>query len=263
MGERTGYEPGTFSYVELQTTDPAAAKAFYGGLFGWEPEDVDVGGGMIYTMLRVGGKTAGALYPQREVQRSAGVPPNWMSYVTVEDADAAAARAGELGGNVLAEPFDVLEAGRMAVLSDPQGAVFAVWQARDSIGAEIINEHGALTMNQLNTTDVEAATAFYGGLFGWKAELIPSEGPDGFWSILLGERLNGGMTELPDGAGVPPHWLPYFRVTELDAAAATIEEGGGQLLVAPLEIPAGRILVAQDPQGAALGLYEGDVDPDP
>jgi len=262
MGERTTYEPGTFSYVELQTTDPEAAKAFYGGLFGWEPEDADVGD-MIYTMLRLDGKTVGALYEQREEQRSAGVPPNWLSYVTVEDADAMAARATELGGNVLAGPFDVLEAGRMAVLSDPQGAVFAVWQPRGSIGAEVMNNPGALTMNQLNTSDVEAAIAFYEGLFGWKAELNPSEGPDDFWSVLNGGRLNGGINALPPDGGAPPHWLAYFRVTDLDAAATRIEGDGGQILLAPLEIPAGRILVAQDPQGAVLGLYEGDVDPDP
>jgi uncharacterized protein len=262
MGERTAYEPGTFSYVELQTTDPEAAKAFYGGLFGWEPEDVDVGD-MIYTMLRLDGKTAGALYEQREEQRSAGVPPNWLSYVTVEDADATAARATELGGNVLAGPFDVLEAGRMAVLSDPQGAVFAVWQPRGSIGAEVMNNPGALTMNQLNTTDVEAAIAFYEGLFGWTAELIPSAGPDDFWSVLNGGRLNGGMNALPADGGAPPHWLAYFRITDLDAAATRIEGEGGQVVLAPLEIPAGRILVAQDPQGAVLGLFEGDVDPDP
>src|SRR4051812_23729918 len=140
MGERTSHAPGTFSWADVSTTDQEGAKAFYTGLFGWEAEDLPVGDGVSYTMMRVGGRAVAAVSPQPQQQREAGVPPLWNSYVTVESADAAAARAGELGATVHAPPFDVMEAGRMAVIQDPQGAFFMVWEARDSIGAERVTE---------------------------------------------------------------------------------------------------------------------------
>ncbi len=143
MGERTSHPPGTFSWVDLSTTDQEAAKAFYQGLFDWDCEDAPVGDGMYYSMMRIHGRAVAAISAQQQALRDQGVPPAWNSYVTVEDADAAAARAKELGGNVLSEAFDVLEAGRMAVLMDPQGAAVMVWQPRDSIGAELVNAPGA------------------------------------------------------------------------------------------------------------------------
>src|SRR5688572_24580992 len=181
MGERTSYEPGTFSYAELATSNAAGAKEFYAGLFGWELEDTPVGEGMVYTMLRLGGKTVGALYESEEAPH-----PAWLSYVTVEDADATAAKAKDLGANLMTEPFDVMTFGRMAVLQDPTGAVFAIWQANESIGSELVNDPGAMTMNQINTTDVEAAQSFYSDLFGWRAERLTELGDaDGvqYWGI--------------------------------------------------------------------------------
>ena len=262
MGERTRYEPGTFSYVELATTDSEGAKEFYSGLFGWETHDLDVGDGMTYTMCLLGGKVAGALYESREAPH-----PAWLSYVTVEDADASAARAKELGANVISEPFDVMTFGRMAVLQDPTGAVFAIWEPRESIGSQVVNDAGAFTMNQLNTTDTEAAESFYGDLFGWRAErqteLGDTEGAQ-FWGIFNGERLNGGMMVLEEGladAGVPSHWLVYFTVADLDQAVAKIgEHPGANVMVPPTEIPAGRFAVAHDPQHAMFAVFEGEVD---
>jgi predicted enzyme related to lactoylglutathione lyase len=261
MGERTSYEPGTFSYAELATSDAAGAKEFYSGLFGWEPEDAPVGTDMVYTMLRLGGKTVGALYEAEQAPH-----PAWLSYVTVEDADATAAKATELGANVMTEPFDVMTFGRMAVLQDPTGAVFAIWQANESIGAELVNVPGSMTMNQINTTDVEAAQSFYSELFGWRAERLTELGDaDGvqYWGILNDDRLNGGMMELVEPAreaGVPSHWLVFFTVEDADAAVSRIRELGGQVQVEPTEIPAGRFAIAFDPQGATFALFEGDVD---
>ena len=267
MGKRTGYDPGTFSWMELATPDPAAAKTFYGSLFGWEAEDnpipADAGGG-VYTMLKLGGESVAALYEQMHDQREAGIPPNWFSYVTVADADAAAARAKELGGAVQAGPFDVMTQGRMAVISDPTGAVFGVWQARDSIGATLVNDPGCLTSNELSTNDVTAAVRFYEALFGWRVDEADTQGGPRYWLIAhdgAAEGSNGGMRELaPEQQGVPPHWMPYFTAASLDGAVATIEDGGGAVHAGPLEIPAGRIAVASDPQGAFFGLFEGPVD---
>jgi uncharacterized protein len=258
MGERTSYAPGTFSYAELATTDSAGAKEFYSKLFGWEPDDIPVGEGMTYTVLRVRGKVVGALYESEQAPH-----PAWLSYVTVAEADAAAARAKELDANVITEPFDVMQAGRMAVLQDPAGGVFAVWQAKDSIGAELVNDPGSLTMNQLNTTDAGAAERFYTELFGWRFEQIGTPDRE-FWSIYNGDGLNGGMMKLDDQqahAGVPSHWLAYFTSNDLDASVTRIAELGGNVIVPPTEIPAGRLAVAQDPQGATFALFEGDVDP--
>src|SRR5918992_5648531 len=140
MGKRTGHPPGTFSWVDLATTDPAAAKAFYAGLFGWETQDDDAGDGAVYTLCRVEGDAVCGLFEMPEDMRASGAPPNWTSYVTVDDADAAAVRAKELGGDATRDAFDVMDIGRMAVLADPQGAAFAVWQPRSRIGAERVND---------------------------------------------------------------------------------------------------------------------------
>ncbi|MGH2953641.1 MAG: VOC family protein [Solirubrobacterales bacterium] len=257
MGERTSHTPGTISWADLATTDADGAKAFYGGLFDWELEDLPVPDAPPYTMARIEGKSVAALY-----QRGAEVPgpPAWLSYVTVEDADATASRAGELGATTISEPFDVLEAGRMAVLQDPTGAVFAIWQAGSSIGAELVNDPGAMCVNQLNTSDPEAAQTFYADLFGWRFEAVEG-GDQPCWGIYNGERLNGGMMPQPPGAGAPSHWLAYFTTTDLDGSVARIEELGGRTVVAPMPIPAGRIAVAQDPQAATFALFEGRVDP--
>jgi predicted enzyme related to lactoylglutathione lyase len=267
MGKRTGYDPGTFSWMELATPDPAAAKTFYGSLFGWEAEDNPIpaeAGGGVYTTLKLSGESVAALYEQLQDQREAGIPPNWFSYVTVADADAAAARAKELGGAVQAGPFDVMTQGRMAVISDPTGAVFGVWQARDSIGATLVNDPGCLTANELSTNDVQAAIRFYEGLFGWKVNEVDSGGGPPYWTIEhagAAEGRNGGMRELaPEQQGAPPHWMPYFTAASLDDSLATITGAGGAVHVGPIEIPAGRIAVAADPQGAFFGLFEGPVD---
>src|SRR5438067_6959681 len=164
MGERTQYAPGTFCWADVATTDQEGAKAFYGALFGWEIEDLPAGDGVSYSMARIDGKPVAAISPQPEQQREAGVPPMWNSYVSVESADAAADRAKELGATVHAPPFDVMQAGRMAVIQDPQGAFFMVWQAGQNFGAELVNVPGALCWNELASPDLDASAAFYSGL---------------------------------------------------------------------------------------------------
>src|SRR3954449_3963673 len=170
MGERTQHKPGTFSWADLSTTDQGAAKEFYSGLFGWEADDLPVGDGAVYSMMRRDGHSMAAISTQPEQQRQAGVPPMWNSYVTVESADDAEARATELGANVHAGPFDVMQAGRMAVVQDPQGAFFMVWEPRENIGAELVNAPGALCWNELASPDLEASASFYSGLFGWELQ---------------------------------------------------------------------------------------------
>jgi predicted enzyme related to lactoylglutathione lyase len=169
MGERTRYEPGTFCWVGLATSDVAAAKGFYARLFGWQEEDLDAGVAGVFTVLRRGGKDVAILYRQQPEARAAGAPPHWTSYISVEDADATVSRAERLGGGaVFGAPFDVLDAGRVAAIADPIGAVVSLWQPRSRIGAELVNDTGALCWNELATTGVERAEAFFGELLGWE-----------------------------------------------------------------------------------------------
>lgn len=259
MGVRTSYSPGTFCWADLTTTDPEGAKAFYTGLFGWQPEDMPAGEGMVYTMLRLGDRDVAALSAQQPKQREQGVPPNWLNYVTVEDVDAVAQRAAQLGGTVLAGPFDVLDAGRMAVLADPAGAVLAAWEPRRHVGASLVNEPGAMTWNDLQTSDLEAASRFYSELFGWRVE--EAEGSEGrYFSIFNGDALNGGMMGLP-APGVPAHWQPYFAVADLDGARARVGELGGEVLMGPMEVPGGAFVAVRDPQGAVFSLFAGELEP--
>jgi predicted enzyme related to lactoylglutathione lyase len=252
MGERTSYPHGTFSWVDLATTDQEGAKAFYGELFGWEGEDMPAGEGVTYTMYRLGGQYVAASGPQMEDEKAAGIPPHWNSYVTVDDVDATAARATELGGAVLAGPFDVFDAGRMAVVRDPTGAVVSLWEPRQMAGAGLVNDPGSLTMNELATPDPERAKEFYEALLGWTVELDPT-----YSQIRVGNRLNAGLRHETQA---PPHWLPYFTVSSADDATTTVRGGGGRVLVEPMDIPAGRVAVFMDPAGAAFAVFEGEVD---
>jgi predicted enzyme related to lactoylglutathione lyase len=254
MGERTSYPPGAFSWVDLNTDDPDRAKAFYGALFGWEYEDIPIGEGASYSMARIDGHSVAALGPLQ----GEGMPPHWNCYVTVADADASAARAAELGATLLAEPFDVFEAGRMAAFADPQGAVLSVWQAKENIGAGLVNVPGALTWNDLVTPDVEASAAFYSALFGWEVSEV--EGADGqYWSITNGGRRNGGM--LPVIPGGHPAWNLYFAAEDCDATLARAGELGGGTVMGPMDVPNGtRFAILRDPSNAVFSVASGPMD---
>jgi uncharacterized protein len=259
MGERTGHTPGTFCWTDLTTTDQESAKEFYGALLGWQANDQPVGDGVYYSMMQLGGKDVAAIAPQPQQQRDAGVPPVWNSYIAVEDADAAVARAKSLGGTVHAPAFDVMEAGRMAVIQDPQNAYFMVWQPGQHFGAALVNAPGAFVWNELATPDLDGSTTFYGGLFGWTVEEFPGS-PERYLSIKNGGANNGGMRGLnpPDA---PPHWLVYFGVEDIDAALAKVAELGGTKLAGPIDIGIAKFGVVQDRQGATFALYAGQLEP--
>jgi uncharacterized protein len=259
MGERDGYEPGTFCWVDLATTDQEGAKAFYAGLFGWQSVDMPVEEGVYYSMQRVDGKDVAAIAGQPPQQRDAGVPPMWNNYIWVESADATAERAAELGATVHAPPFDVLEAGRMAVIQDPQGAYFMAWEPRNHRGAGLVNAPGALSWNELASPDMDGSSEFYSGLFGWGLSPLENS-PQPYLVIQVGERSNGGIRELAP-PGTPPHWLPYFALDDVDSGLAKVEQLGGSTLVGSTDIGIAKIAVVQDPQGAYFAIYAGQLDP--
>ena len=263
MGERTKYEPGTFCWTELSTTDPEGAKAFYGGLFGWEAEDLPAGEAGTYTMLRLGGDDVCALYELEAERREMGVPSHWLSHVSVEDAGATAARAEELGGTTFGGAFDVMEAGRMAVIQDPHGAMLAVWEPGMHVGARRVNDVGCMGWNELQSREPEKAASFYADLFGWETEPQEHEGEVSYVSIQNAGWQNGGIMPISEAHGdAPPQWLTYFTVASCDDAIAKAQELGGGLLAGPIDLPqqAARIAVVQDPQGAAFCIFEGETD---
>jgi uncharacterized protein len=251
MGERTCYAPGTFSWSELATSDAGAAKSFYSGVFGWTYDDNPIPGGQVYSMASRDGKHVAAIFGSDQ-------PPHWNCYVTVASVEESAARAGQLGADVMAEPFDVMDIGRMAVIADPTGAALCLWEARSHIGASLVNTPGALTWNDLVTPDADAAARFYGELFGWTTEEIPDAG--GYRVIKHGDRMNGGiMPQDPEGmgSGTPPNWMPYFGHEDVDRLLGEVGGLGGQVLNGPVRMPQGSIAVLGDPQGAAFAVWTG------
>jgi predicted enzyme related to lactoylglutathione lyase len=254
MGERTSYAPGTFSWVDLQTDDLDRAKSFYGDLLGWSYADIPIGDGAVYSMAQVQGHNVAALGERQDES----IPPHWNVYVTVEDADASAARAAELGATLLAEPFDVFDAGRMAAFADPQGAVLSVWQPKENIGAGLVNAPGALSWNDLLTPDVEGSAEFYRALFGW--DIAEVEGSGGqYWSITNGGRLNGGIMPMPPGGH--PAWNLYFGTEDTDAAVARAGELGAETVMGPIDVPNGtRFAILRDPSNAVFSVASGQWD---
>ena len=271
MPERDGYIGGVPCWVDTSQPDPDAAAEFYGGLFGWEFEDaMPAGAPGRYLMARLHGGDVAAVSSPPE-----GAPAQamWNTYIWVDDADSTTAKALEAGGAVLSEPFDVMDAGRMAVLSDAEGAVFCVWQAREHRGARIVNEPGSVNFNVLNTRDPEAAKRFYGAVFGWTTLDL---GSGEFWTLSVYgdylEQLTPGtrarsaefgaagfedvvaaITPLADDdAGTPAYWSVTFSTADADATAAKATELGGTVLLAPIDAPYSRLTVLRDPQGATF-----------
>jgi len=272
MPERDGYMPGVPCWIDTSQPDPDSALAFYGGLFGWEFEDVmpgDPAGKYFIGRIRGGDVAAVGSIPE-------GLPPvaMWNTYVSVESADEAASRVRDAGGAVVMEPFDIPGSGRMAVFTDPEGAAFCVWEAREHKGARIVNEHGSLNFNGLNTRDVEGAKSFYGSVFGWDTLALPAGemwtlpgygdylerdnpdlrkqvaemgGPEGFVDVVA--SVNPIPEDQPD---TPAHWSVTFAVDDADATATKVPELGGTVVAPPFDAPWVRMTIVSDPQGASF-----------
>jgi predicted enzyme related to lactoylglutathione lyase len=254
MPERTEYAPGTPSWIDLSTTDRAAAKEFYGALFGWTYEDQQAGPEATYTMASRKGATVAGMADLMSDQLDQGIPPHWQSYVTVADADETAKVAERAGGTVLAGPFDVVDAGRMAVVQDPTGAILAIWQPVNHIGAGRVNEHGTLTWNELMSPDIDKAAEFYRAVLGWDAETSTAGGMTYTEFKLGGQSIAGGMA--PPMEGIPPVWGVYFAVDDTDATVAEATGRGATLINGPVDIPVGRFAVLMDPQGAVFSVIK-------
>jgi hypothetical protein len=222
------------------------------------PEDKPIGPGDVYTIFRLEGRDAAAAYTLRQEQVASHVPPNWVPYILVDDADAAATRARELGGSLLYGPVDVFDVGRMAYLQDPTGAVFVVWQARRNKGTGIAYVDGTMCWGDLSTSDPAAARKFYSAMFGW--EITPgSKDPErGYLHIKNGEHYIAGIPPTSDRhPGTPSHWLMYFNASHCDAVAEKAKSLGARVLLAPMSTQnVGRFAVLADPQGAVFAIFQ-------
>jgi predicted enzyme related to lactoylglutathione lyase len=273
MPERDGYIPGVPCWIDTSQPDPEGAVAFYRDLFGWEFEDVmPPGSPGKYFIARIRGGDVAAVGSVPEAAPPAAM---WNTYVWVDSADDTASKVRDAGGSVVMEPFDVMDAGRMAVFTDPEGAAFCVWQAKEQKGARIVNEHGSLNFNDLNTRDPEGAKSFYGSVFGWQTLELP--GGFQMWTLPgygdYLERDNPGLrkqmaeADAPEGfenvvaslipiaddqPDVPPHWGVTFAVDDADAIADKATQLGGKVVVPPLDAPWVRMTVIADPQGATF-----------
>lgn len=255
--ETTTLAPGTFCWVDLFTSDTDAAKKFYGTLFNWQSADLPMGEGAAYTMFTRGGKPAAGLSPLKAEMRQIGVPPHWASYVQVASTDECAKKAVALGGKLLKESFDVMDMGRIAVVQDPTGATFALWQPLKPGEAAVYNQPGTLCWNELLTTDTKAAGTFYAKLFDWGSQ-EKNFGPHTYTVFDVKGRENAGMMTLPEEArkmGTPPNWMVYFAVSDCDATIKHATVLGAMVLRPASDIPTvGRFAVLADPQGAVFAV---------
>lgn len=251
----TSYSNGVPSWIDLATPDTDAARAFYGELFGWT-YTVDDSSQGDYIMCARNGHSAAGMMALSEEMAASGMPPVWTSYVTVANIEEGVARVEDAGGTVMQGPMAVSEAGRMAVVADPAGAVICLWEAKDHIGAEVVNEHGALTWNELMTPDPAAVAPFYAEVFGWTSQAMPMPGGNYTVFFVDGGHENGiagAMT--PPMEGMPPFWGIYFHV---DDAAATVETArglGAQVMMeaTPME-GVGTLASMVDPTGAMFSV---------
>jgi predicted enzyme related to lactoylglutathione lyase len=272
MNDHDRYIAGVPCWVDTAQPDPEAANAFYGGLFGWKLDNVAPPEAPVkYFVAQLAGGTVAGI---------GSLPPGdpngvrWDTYVWVDDADETTAKVRAAGGTVLREPYDVGDSGRTAVLADPEGAIFCIWQGGTHRGADVVNEHGSVNFNNLQVRDPEAASAFYGAVFGWELLGIG----DGTMWALPGygdflERRRPGMREqmaamgaperfedvvaslsrIPDDQpDTPAHWGVLFGANDADAVAARASELGGTVVVAPFDASWVRMAVISDPQGATF-----------
>ncbi|MBT8211914.1 MAG: VOC family protein [Acidimicrobiia bacterium] len=252
------YPHGLFTYADLGVPDQEIGERFYSKLFGWSFERAPMGDGLFYTSFFLDGETVCGMYPERPDQKATReqfqAPPMWQSYITVDNVDVVVDKIADLGGRVLAEPFDVFTSGRMAVLADPEGAVVALWQEIGSPGGTVFNIPGSMTWNELATRDAPAAMEFYEKLLGWKYETQTD--PPTYHTIKVGERSNAGMLEMTDEwpDSIPAHWMVYFGAEDVDSAVVSVEALGGSVSVPPTDIMPGRFSVVHDDQGSIFTL---------
>lgn len=249
------YKPGEFCWTDLGVKDFASAKKFYKGLFGWKFAEYPMGEGAVYAIVSVGGKEVCGVYTMAEAQKKLKAPPYWLPYISVKSTDATAKKAKAAGGKIITKPTEVMDKGRMAVIQDPTGAVFALWEPRTSIGAGLDGKPGTVCWHDLSTPKPSVAGKFYEKAIGWKTKGQKYSGNE-YHLFTLGRKGVCGMWPGPMPKQ-PPSWITYWQVSSCAKSAAKVKKLGGRVLMGTITVPKMcRFAVVRDPQGAVFGLLE-------
>jgi len=247
----TRWPAGTPCWVDVSVDDVPKAIAFYRALFGW---DIELGGPEVggYSIAHQDGRIVAAVSPK---MGAPDAPSVWTTYLATDDADATAAKIKGAGGQLLAEPMDVMEEGRLAVAMDPAGAVFGLWQGEHTTGLGVATEPGALAWNEQMSRDFDGSKAFYQAVFGYGDQDMSSDGFK-YATLMLDGQIVGGIGEYPADipAEVPAAWATYFAVTDTDVALAKVAELGGSVVEPASDTPFGRIGRVADNHGAVFAL---------
>ena len=255
--EVKSHPQGTPCWAELSTTDEKGALAFYGGLFGWKDDPQPMGPGQFYHMQQVRGLVASAIAQQVPEEKAHKVPTHWRTYLAVTNADDAAKKMAAAGGKVVLSPFDVFDAGRMAMVMDPQGAMFGLWQAKAHIGYRVVDEPGAIAWNELLTTDPVKAGAFYRSVLGVAVEKAPMPGMEYTLMKVAGKDAAGIMKIGPEMGAIPPNWMVYFHTVDVEATVKRAQSLGGKLMMPAMDVPGvGRFAGLMDPQDGAFAVFK-------
>jgi predicted enzyme related to lactoylglutathione lyase len=245
---------GRPTWIDLASSDPAASRSFYAGLFEWDVQvnpDPQYGG---YALARAGGHDVAGIGPKMMAE----APTAWSLYVGTDDVDALAQRVAGAGGKIVVSPMEVGDQGRMAVFADPAGAIISAWQARAMSGFTT-GAPGAFGWAELNARGLPAAIPFYAAVFGWTTRTSPmGEGQPPYTEFLLGEDSIAGAMEMNPAAppSMPSYWMVYFLVDDVDARYRKAIALGAQEVVSPTNYPGGRFAIFRDPQGASFGLLK-------
>ena len=247
------FSPGTFNWVDLTAKDITKIRGFYEPLFGWSYTEQDTHGGPPYGLFLKDGKSAAGIGQMSKEMLAGGVPSTWNTYVSVADIDETEARIRSLGGKMLFETIDVFDAGRTNWVSDPEGAIFALWQPKNVAGSETYNIPGTFCWNERATRDLAGVKSFYGDLFGWAFK----DESASMSMVLNGTREQGHAIVMDEKWGpAPPHWSIYFAVDSCDGAIKQATGNGGEKIMGPVDIPAGRFALLKDPDGAMFYVIE-------
>ncbi|WP_440054761.1 VOC family protein [Pseudoalteromonas sp. T1lg65] len=262
MSVLTKVELGRFCWVELCSSDWQAVKPFYRQLFDWQVLDQPIGDDCFYTIMQKHGDDVAAMYQMTAEQQQTGANSFWLAYIAVEDVNSKIDKAKTLGAEVLVGPHDIPDAGRMVMLQEPGGAVFALWQAKDHIGIKRTMEANVPYWFELASRDAEASRTFYSQLFDWEIELKPMGSMD-YTLFKVDGCAVGGMLEMTEewGDDIPPHWMTYFAVLDCDSCADFATQLGGTVCVPPTDVPeVGKFAVITDPSGAVFSVIESSMD---
>jgi predicted enzyme related to lactoylglutathione lyase len=252
------FSAGQFCWCDLNSKNSEDAMAFYSSVFGWSSEIQDTQGGPPYAFFTLDGKPVAGIGQMSDEKQQQGLPSIWTNYIQISDCHASCQKLESLGGKLVMPPMDAMEAGTMAIVQDSAGAMFALWQAKQNFGAELVNVPNTMVWNELATRNFDDALTFYGALFGWTFHDNP-DSPSRYKIIQNNGQQNGGIMEITDNWDdeIPSHWTVYFAVAKIDDTTQRVKAAGGQIVHGPFDAGSvGRLAICSDPHGGMFNAIE-------